>query len=195
MKRLAVVLLGLLVSGGAWAENWYDTGKSQDGTLQYFVDLDTIKKAKVRVLSAGDREFLTVVSQPTYLKGNELRKKGSYYQKNQLYISCDDNSYYINAYIVYGNKHEVIESWQNERHISINDFKYAFPNTMIDGVIKTACGYYKGSQFQPPETYLPTEKTVSLSFDEIRDLWTQKCQETYSKFTDFTNCVSKLADE
>lgn len=122
----------LLLSGSVGAEQWYDIGKSSNGLLQLFIDLDTIQPVK-------GYPYLSAVVQPTYLKGHELRKTGNYYSKQQWYISCDDNSYFVKAYIYYGFKGEILDSWQHKYSISKHDLDYAFPNTMADGVIKTAC--------------------------------------------------------
>lgn len=147
MKKF-LMIGALLLSGSVVAENWYDIGKSSTGLSQFFIDLDTIQ-------SVREYPYLSVVVQPTYLKGHELRKKGIYYNKEQWYISCDDNSSFVRAYILYGLKDEVLDSWQHKYSINKHDFQYAFPNTMADAVIKSACSYYKTgypfSTFQPPE--------------------------------------------
>lgn len=167
MKRLLIMSFGWLMTGVVLAENWLETGKSNDNLLQFFIDLDTVQGVK-------GYPYISAVVQQTYLKGHVVRKKGLYYSKQQWYISCDDNSYFRKAYIDYGMKNEVLHSWQYQFTVSKNDLKYAFPNTMADGVVKSVCNYYKtGSIYYQQKTkntsFLPVPYCKELYPNVLND--------------------------
>lgn len=205
MKKILLIALAVAVSE-TWAENWYETGKNIDGTLQYFVDLDTVKKSNERIMLAPSEDFITAVVQATYLKGNKERKKGLYYLKSQYYISCKNNTYFLNSSVSFDTKHNPVDTWQNRNTILYKDFDYAFPDSMIDGAIKVACNYYQNGSVNKPASELPKREFISgtelenilpehLKKTVRADRVTKLCMEVYDEFDDFEKCVKKYNEE
>ena len=77
-----------------------------------------------------------------------------YYSKNQWFISCENQTYFINARIDYGFKDEVLNSWQsNNRALSESDFSYAFPETVGGYNIEQACNSLLLKELDSTENY------------------------------------------
>lgn len=164
MKKI-LLMAWAIMAGETWAENWHEVGKNTDGTLQYFVDLDTVKKSNERIMLAPSGDFITAVVQATYLKGSKERKKGLYYSKSQYYISCENNTYFLNSGVSFDTKHNPMDTWQNRNTILYKDFDYAFPDSMIDGAIKVACNYYQNGFIKEAESFVPPP--LIPNFDEF----------------------------
>ena len=147
MNKLLLASLFMLPIA-ANAVDWIDLGKSTDRQLQVFLDYDSVKRQDIKVYGGSSSfrtsnqkpKYISAVFQSTYINNNPLRKKGRYYSKEQWFISCEDQTYYINAGIEYGFKDEVIDSWRaSNRSLSDSDFKYAFPETMGGNNVEEAC--------------------------------------------------------
>lgn len=136
------LLLGvLLLPITSIASNWVDLGKTSDDQYQSFLDIDSVMDMHVTVI--GDQpssKYISAVLQGTYINGNPRRKKGEYYSKAQLYINCKQKNYFINSFITYGFKDEVVDSWRSNKSILVaSDFQYAFPDTMAETNIDISC--------------------------------------------------------
>jgi len=111
-----VLLMALLILPlAANAVDWVDLGKSTDKQIQTFLDYDSVKRQNIRVYggssfsTAKDKpKYISAIFQSTYINNHPLRKKGMYYSKNQWFISCENQTYFINARIDYGFKDEVL---------------------------------------------------------------------------------------
>ena len=159
-KALLVTLLTLPLAANA--VDWVDLGKSNDKQLQVFLDYDSVKRQDIKVYggisslrTANQKpKYISAVFQSTYINNNPLRKKGRYYSKEQWFISCEDQTYYINAGIEYGFKDEVIDSWRaSNRSLSDTDFKYAFPETVGGNNIEEACSSILLKEFDESESF------------------------------------------
>ena len=140
MNRYA--LLGsLLLPVISSASNWVDLGKTNDGQYQSFLDVDSVMDVHVTVIGDQPRsKYISAVLQGTYINNNPRRKKGEYYSKSQLYINCKQKTYFLNSFITYGFKDEVLESWRSNKSIlASSDFQYAFPDTMAETNIDISC--------------------------------------------------------
>lgn len=145
MKKLLIALLILPITSNA--VDWIDLGKSEDKQGQSFLDYDSVKRQNIRVVGSSSfnsprdkPEYISAIFQATYINNNPLRKKGLYYSKQQWFISCEDQTYFINARIDYGFKDEVISSWQSPKiGLLESDFSYAFPETVGGDNIANAC--------------------------------------------------------
>lgn len=144
MNKLLLIAL-LLLPIASNAVEWIDLGKSANKQMQTFIDLDSVKRQNLNVgsnlgRSAVKPKYISAIFQDTYINNNPLRKKGIYYTKLQWYMSCENQAYYLNAYINYGFKDEVIDSWQAKRSfLSESDFNYVFPETVGGNNIEYAC--------------------------------------------------------
>ena len=131
----------LLFPFTSYASNWVDLGKTNDNNYQSFLDLDSVRPVHVSV--AGDKygsEYISAVVQGTYINKHPNRKKGEYYTKAQLYINCSQNTFFLNSFITYGFKDEVLDSWRSGKSIlSSGDFQYAFPDTIAEANVETSC--------------------------------------------------------
>jgi len=140
MKK--IIMLGLLMLPAfSSASNWVDLGKTSDNQYQSFLDVDSIMPVHVNVL--GDRhdaKYISAVLQGTYINDNPSRKNGEYYVKTQLYIDCEQNTFFINSYITYGFKNEVLDSGNSNKSVlSLSDFQYAFPDTIAQTNVEMSC--------------------------------------------------------
>lgn len=159
MKKLLIAFLILPTISNA--VNWIDLGKSENKQGQSFLDYDSVKRQDIRVI--GSRNFnslqdkpkyISAIFQSTYINNNPLRKKGLYYSKQQWFISCEDQNYFINARIDYGFKDEVISSWQSpKRGLLESDFSYAFPETVGGYNIEQACNSILLKELDSTENY------------------------------------------
>lgn len=132
----------------SYAVDWIDIGKSNDKTLQTFLDYDSVKNTDLRVIGDSSSysrnpnapSYINAVFQQTYINSHPSRKKGYYYSKEQWIISCKNETYFIKAYVDYGFKDEVLNSWSSPKvHLSNSDFKYAFPETVASNNLSYAC--------------------------------------------------------
>ena len=160
MKKLLLAALFSLPLA-ANAVEWIDLGKSTDKQIQTFLDYDSVKRQNIRVYggssfsTAKDKpKYISAIFQSTYINNNPLRKKGMYYSKNQWFISCENQTYFINARIDYGFKDEVLNSWQsNKRALSESDFSFAFPETVGGYAIEQACNSILLKELDSTESY------------------------------------------
>lgn len=160
MKKLLLAALFILPLA-ANAVEWIDLGKSNDKQIQTFLDYDSIKRQDIRVYGGSSfstlndkPKYISAIFQSTYINNNPMRKKGMYYSKNQWFISCENQTYFINARIDYGFKDEVLNSWQsNKRALSESDFSYAFPETVGGNAIKQACNSILLKELDSTESY------------------------------------------
>lgn len=151
----------LLIPVASNAVSWIDLGKSNDKQMQTFLDYDSVKVQDIRVMKssgftsyADQPEYISAIIQQTYINSNPLRKKGVYYSKEQWFMSCDNQNYFVNAVISYGFKDEVINSWQSQkRGLSESDFSYAFPETVGGNIIEQACGSLILKRIDKSESY------------------------------------------
>ena len=159
-KLLLAALLILPIASNA--VEWIDLGKSADKQLQIFLDYDSVKRQDIAVYGGSSSfraanqkpKYISAVFQSTYINNNPLRKKGRYYSKEQWFISCEDQTYYINAGIEYGFKDEVIDSWRSsKRSLSDSDFKYAFPETMGGNNVEEACSSISIKELDSAESF------------------------------------------
>lgn len=158
-KVLLAVLLALPVVSSA--VEWIDLGKSDDKQMQTFLDYDSVKRQDIRVYggssfsSTKDKpKYISAIFQYTYINNNPVRKKGLYYSKQQWFISCDDQTYYVNARVDYGFKDEVINSQQFKKTmLSESDFSYAFPETVGGYNIENACASISIKEVEPLDSY------------------------------------------
>ncbi len=145
MNKILIFLLFLPVASSA--VNWIDLGKTNDKQFQNFLDYDSVKRQDVKVFGNSSSwqftnklKYISAVFQATYINDNPLRKKGFYYSKQQWFISCEDQTFFMNAKIDYGFKNEVVNSWQSKKKgLSESDFSYAFPETAGGDAIEQAC--------------------------------------------------------
>lgn len=157
----ALLMALLILPLAANAVDWVDLGKSTDKQIQTFLDYDSVKRQNIRVYgdssfsTAKDKpKYISAIFQSTYINNNPLRKKGMYYSKNQWFISCENQTYFINARIDYGFKDEVLNSWQsNKRALSESDFSYAFPETVGGYNIEQACNSLLLKELDSTENY------------------------------------------
>lgn len=159
-KALLVVFLALPLAANA--VDWIDLGKSGDKQLQSFLDYDSVKRQDITVYGGGSSfrsakdkpKYISAVFQATYINSNPLRKNGNYYSKAQWFISCEDQTYFINARIDYGFKDEVINSWQSDKRALLeSDFSYAFPETMGGNNVEQACSSILLKELDSTESY------------------------------------------
>lgn len=160
MKKLLIALLILPITSNA--VDWVDLGKPSDKEVQNFLDYDSVKRQDIRVYEGGSNfrstkekpKYISAIIQSTYINKNPLRKKGLYYSKQQWFISCEDQNYFINARIDYGFKDEVISSWQSpKRGLLESDFSYAFPETVGGYNIEQACNSILLKELDSTENY------------------------------------------
>lgn len=138
MNKLLLVLLTLLPIASS-AADWVNLGKSSDKQLQVFLDYSSVKRIDIPVFGSNS-EYISAVFQMTYINNNPLRKKEVYYSKQQWFMSCEDNTYFLNAYVDYGFKDEVVDRDQSSKNTLFrSDFSYAFPETIADSNIDEAC--------------------------------------------------------
>lgn len=143
------------------AVEWIDLGKSKDNSFQNFLDYDSVKRQDIQVMKSGgftskksQPEYISAVFQATYINNNPLRKKGIYYSKQQWFISCEKQTFYPNAWIDYGFKDEVIDSWQSKKSLLLeSDFNYAFPDTVGGDAIEQACASIALKELGSAESY------------------------------------------
>ena len=141
MKRLAVAVVSLMMASVVHSENWYKVGSNSTERIDYFIDIDSVKKTKIPVIPSG--EYIQVIVQPTFLKGSKFREIGRYYSKELWVISCDNNSNIANAKVDYGTNNEVMNSWQNKTILYLNSFDYNFPGTLGGNVVETSCRIFE----------------------------------------------------
>lgn len=144
------------------AVDWVDLGKSSDKEIQNFLDYDSVKRQNITVYGGASSfrsvkekpKYISAIFQSTFINKNPLRKKGFYYSKEQWFISCEDQNYFVKARIIYGFKDEVMESWQSpKRALSESDFSYAFPETMAGNNVETACSSILLKEIDSTENY------------------------------------------
>ncbi len=136
------ILLGvLLLPAISSASNWVDLGKTSDNQYQSFLDIDSVMSMHVTVIGDQPRsKYISAVLQGTYINNNPRRKKGEYYSKAQLYINCKQKTYFLNSFITYGFKDEVLDSWRSNKSIlTASDFQYAFPDTIAETNVDMSC--------------------------------------------------------
>lgn len=158
-KSLLAALLALPLAANA--VEWMDLGKSENKEIQNFLDYDSVKRQELNVYGGGSfrakekkSKYISAVFQSTYINKNPLRKKGFYYSKQQWFISCEDQTYFVNAHIIYGFKDEVMESWKSPKGmLSESDFSYAFPETMGGNNIEQACNSILLKELDSTENY------------------------------------------
>lgn len=158
-KVLLAVLFTLPLAANA--VDWVDLGKSANKQIQTFLDYDSVKRQSIRVYggssfsTAKDKpKYISAIFQSTYINNHPLRKKGMYYSKEQWFISCENQTYFINARIDYGFKDEVVDSWQsNKSTLSESDFSYAFPETVGGDAIEQACNSILLKEIDSTENY------------------------------------------
>lgn len=160
MKK--VILIGLLlIPVASIAVDWVNLGKSENKQVQTFLDYDSVKVRDIRVMKSSgwtsytdQPEYISAIIQYTYINSNPLRKKGLYYSKQQWFMSCDDQTYFVNAVINYGFKDEVVDSWQsNKLNLSESDFSYAFPETVGGDAIEQSCNSLLLKRIDTTESY------------------------------------------
>ena len=141
MNKLILAAL-LLLPTLSYAADWLDLGKSSDKRLQLFIDLDSVKRSNVRVI--GDHtDYIQAVVQITYINNHPRRKQGIYYTNHQDIISCTNETIFNKAYIAYGFKDEVIDSWNSPKSVlSSSDFKYQFPETTGSAAVVAVCNAF-----------------------------------------------------
>lgn len=159
-KALLTALLILPLAANA--VDWVDLGKTADKEVQIFLDYDSVKRQNITVYGGassfrGAKEkpkYISAIFQSTYINRNPLRKKGFYYSKEQWFISCEDQNYFVKARIVYGFKDEVMESWKSPKGtLSESDFSYAFPETLAGNNVETACAAIVLKELDSTENY------------------------------------------
>ncbi len=173
MNKMLISLLLLPIASNA--VNWIDLGKTNDKQLQVFLDYDSVKRQDIRVLGSSSSwrstneplKYISAVFQATYINSNPLRKKGFYYSKQQWFISCEDQTYFINARIDYGFKDEVLDSWQSpKRVLSESDFSYAFPETIGGSNIENACASISIKEVDLLNSYEEYMESLMLESDQ-----------------------------
>lgn len=158
-KSLLAALLALPLAANA--VEWIDLGKTKGDNFQNFLDYDSVKRQDIRVMKSSgftsydnQPEYISAVFQVTYINNNPLRKKGMYYSKQQWFISCEKQTFYLNAWIDYGFKDEVIDSWQSKKSLLLeSDFDYAFPDTAGGDAIEQACNSILLKELDSTENY------------------------------------------
>lgn len=108
-----------------------------------YIDFDSVR------INYNAKSLLMFATKYEYVGNNKIGKKDkiqSYTQ--QWYVSCPNQSYFINASVYYDNKGNVIDSWQSSRIPPISEFKYAFPQTIASDVLNQACGYQYPKEFR-----------------------------------------------
>lgn len=158
-KVLLAILLALPMTSNA--VDWIDLGKSKDNNIQSFLDYDSVKRKDIRVIKSSgftsyedQPKYISAVFQSTYINKNPLRKKGFYYSKQQWFISCEEQTYFVDAHVIYGFKDEVMESWKSPKGtLSESDFSYAFPETMGSNNIEQACNSILLKELDSTESY------------------------------------------
>ena len=160
--KIALISGVILASTAAGAVDWVDLGKTSDKEVQIFLDYDSVKRQNITVYggassfrSAKEKpKYISAIFQSTFINKNPLRKKGFYYSKEQWFISCEDQNYFVKARIVYGFKDEVMESWKSPKGtLSESDFSYAFPETMAGNNVETACASILLKEIDSTENY------------------------------------------
>lgn len=143
------------------AVDWVDLGKSSDNNFQNFLDYDSVKRQDIQVMKTGgftpyenQPKYISAIFQTTYINDNPLRKTGMYYSKQQWFISCEKQTFYINAWIDYGFKNEVVNSGQPKKNFLLeSDFNYAFPDTAGGDAIEQACNSILLKELDSTENY------------------------------------------
>lgn len=144
MKKI-ILAMSVCVSNLAIAE-WSMIGNPDTYETDFipYIDFESVRinyNAKSLLMFATKHEYVG--------NSDEIGKKNkiqSYTQ--QWYVSCPNQSYFINASVDYDNKGKVINSWQSSRIPPISEFRYAFPKTIASGVLNQACGYQYPKEFR-----------------------------------------------
>lgn len=141
MFRVLAVITGIICSGAANASNWQDMASSGNSQYTSYIDLSTVKRISPRLMgSSSSDKFLSVFIKGEFGKATKEYKKGNTHSTYLLYINCDQNSYFTKQYTDYDKEGMPIKSYSKVPK-DINDFEFAYPDSMISEALSLACNY------------------------------------------------------
>lgn len=136
IRILITILCTSLFTLSANAVNWFDLGQSSDKQVQTFIDNDSIKPYKINTYTNDNH--VSAFVQSTYINNNKLRKTGLYYTKYFMVADCNKRSLGSTAYISYGFKDEVIDSYQ-DKYFTASKMNIVFPETVGESILEYMC--------------------------------------------------------
>lgn len=156
MKKIVISMLCFAICNQAMAVDWYEVATNSDESMTVYVDLDSVAETRI-----NGSNYLMLVTKYDFAKSHKLfKEQGIVTRKTQDYISCRNQSYFVKSSVSYDKQNKILDSYKSPIFPLEQNFDYAFPETIMSGVIDIGCGFYypneyakrmrKLSGFRPP---------------------------------------------